>query len=152
MLEQGALTEVRASRLRPVLGRLGRPSAAPKPVHPSEIPESRRRRQTAPTSGLFFFEEQRINKSGQSRTNYWGDPKEPELMQRPAVHEKRRSGAAGRVHRQVVNGYADQVNEREAKANGNSRKPQRCATIRSAHNDEQEEESEHNLRHETSTQ
>ena len=79
---------------------------------------------------LFLFEEQQISNSGQCRADDRGNPKQPELLQRPPVHEERWSRAAGGIHRQVVNRYADQVNKREAKADGNSGEALRRATIR----------------------
>jgi hypothetical protein len=47
-------------------------------------------------------------------------PEEPELLQRPAAHENRRSGAARRIHRRVRHWNADQMNQRKRKTD---RKP-----------------------------
>ena len=41
------------------------------------------------------------------------DPEQPELLERPAADEQRRTGAARRVHRRVGHRNADQVDQRE---------------------------------------
>ena len=41
--------------------------------------------------GASLFEEHRINNAGQCRADNRGNPKEPELLQRPPVHEERRA-------------------------------------------------------------
>ena len=46
------------------------------------------------------------------------DPEQPELRQRPAADEQRRAGAAGRVDRGVGDRDADEVDQRQAEADG----------------------------------
>ena len=46
------------------------------------------------------------------------DPEEPQLPDGPAAREERDARAAGRVHRGVRDGNADEVNERESEADG----------------------------------
>ena len=49
-------------------------------------------------------------------------PEEPQLLERPSADDDRGSGAARRVHREIGDGYTDQVNQREAEADRDGRK------------------------------
>ena len=53
-------------------------------------------------------------------------PEQPQLLQRPAADEQRRAGAARRVHRGVGDRDADQVDQRQAQADGDRREAGRA--------------------------
>ena len=77
-----------------------------------------------------------------------GDPEEPELLDGRTANEHSHSGRAGRVHRRVGHRDRDEVDEREAEADGNRGKACRCATVGGAHDHEQENSREHGFNEE----
>ena len=77
-----------------------------------------------------------------------GDPEEPELLDGSAANEHGHSGRASRVHGGVGHRDRDEVDEREAEADGNRGKACRCATVGSAHDHEQEDGREHGFNEE----
>ncbi len=74
-----------------------------------------------------------------------GYPEEPELTECPASDEDRRAGAAGGVDRGVGDRDADEVDEREAEADGDGGEALGGALVGGAEDDEQEEGGEDDL-------
>ena len=67
-----------------------------------------------------------------------GDPEEPKLLDGGTANEHGHCGRACRVHGGVGHRDRDEVDEREAEADGNRGKACRSAAVGSAHNHEQE--------------
>ncbi len=107
----------------------------------------------APTAGAsahrrFFggaFEDQRVGDARECRANHRGQPEQPQLLNRPAPDEERRGRAACRVHRRVRHRNADQMDQREREADGESCKPHRGALVRGVEDDQQEHERHHDF-------
>ena len=57
-------------------------------------------------------------------------PEQPQLRERPAADEDRHAGAARRVHRGVGHRDADQVDQRQAQADGDRREALRARACR----------------------
>lgn len=77
-----------------------------------------------------------------------GDPEEPKLLDGSAANEHGHSGRAGRVHGGVGHRDRDEVDEREAEADGDRGKACRSAAVGSAHDHEQEDGREHGFNQE----
>src|ERR1022692_1528322 len=73
-------------------------------------------------------------------------PEQPQLLQGPSADKDGRSGASRGIDRSVSHGNAHQVNQGEAKADGDGRKALGSATVSRSHNDQQEECGQDNLR------
>src|ERR1051325_275859 len=69
-----------------------------------------------------------IDDPGNRRADDGCQPAQPELPQRPAAGEESRRRRAGRVQRGIGDGDTDQVDQREAEADGDRREPLRCPT------------------------
>ena len=72
-------------------------------------------------------------------TNDGRHPEEPKLRQCPTAHVKRNPRTAGRIHRGIGDGNADEVNERQAETDGERSESRRSTLVRSAEDDEQKE-------------
>ena len=94
----------------------------------------------------FVAAEDVVGEAAEQAAEDGGEPEEPELREGPVAAEEGGGGGAGGVDREVGDGDADEVDEGEAKANGDG-----CEALRSrrrsvaAHDDEEEHESEHRL-------
>ena len=77
-----------------------------------------------------------------------GDPEEPELLDGGPTNEHGHSGRASRVHGGVGHRDRDEVDEREAEADGNRGETCRSATVGSAHDHEQEDGCKHGFNQE----
>ena len=82
---------------------------------------------------------QRINDAGQRRADDGREPEEPELLNRPAADEQRRTRAARGVDRKIRDRDADEMDEREPEADSDGREALRGALVRRAEDDQQEE-------------
>src|SRR5258705_11317907 len=78
-------------------------------------------------------------------SNDWRDPEEPELTERPAAGEDCGAGAAGGVDRGVGDRDADEVDQREAEADGDGGEAFGCALVGGAEDDEKEEGGQEHL-------
>src|SRR6185312_7639612 len=99
-----------------------------------------------------FREEGVVDDAGDEAANDGSGPKEPELTERPSVHEERLAGAAGGVHGGVRHGNADEVNEGEAESDGDAGERLRRARVRCAENNDQEEHRQNDFRYEAGEQ
>lgn len=77
-----------------------------------------------------------------------GDPEEPELLDGGPANEHCHCGRAGRVHGGVGHRDRDEVDEREAEADGNRGETCRSATVGGAHDHEQEDGRKHGFNQE----
>ncbi len=77
-----------------------------------------------------------------------GDPEEPELLDGCTADEHCHGGRAGRVHGGVGHRDGDEVDEREAEADGDRGEACRSAAVGSAHDHEQEDGREHGFNQE----
>src|ERR1019366_4024001 len=82
----------------------------------------------------------------------WRQPEEPQLTDRPSADKHRGTGAARRIHREIGNRDADQVDQRQPKADGDRREALRGAPVGGAQNNHQEHEGEHHFGHQTGFQ
>jgi hypothetical protein len=62
---------------------------------------------TIDPESLLGLEQRRIDKSRDRRSDNRGHPEEPQLPERPAMHEEGGAGAASWIHREIVYGYPD---------------------------------------------
>lgn len=101
---------------------------------------------------LLFGSNGSIAECAEHRAHHRCQPEKPELRNRPATHEERHTCAACRIHGCVCDGDADEVNQRQGKADGNRCKASRSALIRRAENHQQEEHGHDHFCHECGEQ
>ena len=94
------------------------------------------------------FGKELVCNAADDATENRGDPEEPELLDGCTANEHGHSGRACRVHGGVGHRDGDEVDEREAEADGNRGKAGRSATVGSAHDHEQEDGREHGFNQE----
>ncbi len=79
-------------------------------------------------------------------------PEKPKLAESPSANKERLAGAARRIDGGVGDGNADEVDEREAQANGDGREAFGSAYIGRSHDNQQEKGCENNLSHQAGKQ
>src|SRR5581483_12034607 len=78
------------------------------------------------------LEDRSMDEARERRAGDRRDPEEPELRDRPAADEERRSRAARGIHRRVRDRDADQVDERQREPDRDPRESDRRAEMRRA--------------------
>src|ERR1700734_878266 len=71
----------------------------------------------------FLSKEGAVDEARENGTENGRQPEEPELRERPSASDEGRAGAAGRIDGKICNRNTDQVDEREAKSDGDGREP-----------------------------
>src|ERR1043166_4723915 len=120
-------------------------------LHLSEILSRRRRDFLADYRRLgdFLARNPGVERARQNRADYGGDPEQPELRDGPAAREYGRAGRARRVDRSVRHRDRDQVNQRQAEADGDGREALRGARVCRAEDDDRDEEGNHDFGNKT---
>ena len=85
------------------------------------------------TAAAFLFGEELVSETSDDATENGSDPEEPKLFQSGTADENRNGSRTGRIHGSVRHRNADEMNQGEAKTDGDRSKTSRSAAIGSAH-------------------
>jgi len=135
----GVFDRLRITRRQPGGYRRGNASAVARASGPSIYSALGRRARDFHRRRIVMAEPPIHAASGRA-TEQRRKPEQPQLLQRPAADEQRRSSAARGIHRRIRNGDADQVDQREAQPDRDWREALRRIAVGCAHDYEQEYE------------